>query len=205
MAEQEQQLAPAEAEAVAVPEGAAEDGLDYDVWNGVDEMTSLCMACGATGMTRLMLHKIPHFRELIIASFCCDACGERNNEVTFGGEIQPLGSICTLKVTNPKDLDRQLIKSDTATVTIPELEFEIPAKTQKGEITTIEGILKRAADNLALYQDERMSQLPEVGAAVAQVIAGLIQVSGCDSGRSSGCDNGRRVSGCDSGRSSGWV
>jgi sarcosine oxidase delta subunit len=25
---------------------------------------------------------------LIIASFACPHCGERNNEVTFGGEIQ---------------------------------------------------------------------------------------------------------------------
>ena len=153
------------------------DGLDYTEWNGVDEMSSLCMSCGEAGQTRLMLHKIPHFRELIIASFCCDACGERNNEVTFGGEIQPQGSIFTLKVTDPKDLDRQLIKSDTATVTIPEIEFEIPAKTQKGEITTIEGLLKRAAENLSLYQSERLTQMPEVGQAVALIILALTEMS----------------------------
>lgn len=46
------------------------------------------MNCGHSGMTRLLVHKVPYFRELIIASFCCDNCGERNNDVTFGGEIQ---------------------------------------------------------------------------------------------------------------------
>jgi len=157
--------------------------LDYTGWNGVDEMSSLCMSCGEEGTTRLMLHKIPHFRELIIASFECPACGERNNEVTFGGEIQPQGSICTLKVTDPKDLDRQLIKSDTATVTIPEIEFEIPAKTQKGEITTIEGLLRRAGENLSLYQEERMAQMPEVGQAVALVILALTQMAMGDGAR----------------------
>jgi hypothetical protein len=48
------------------------------------------MSCGHTGMTRLLVHKVPYFRELIIASFYCDNCGERNNDVTFGGEIQVL-------------------------------------------------------------------------------------------------------------------
>ena len=50
------------------------------------------MACGEIGVTRIMIHKIPYFRELIIASFNCDHCGESNNDVTFGGEIQV---ICT--------------------------------------------------------------------------------------------------------------
>jgi hypothetical protein len=55
---------------------------------GLSEMESLCMNCMENGKTRMMVHKIPYFRELIIASFACPHCGERNNEVTFGGEIQ---------------------------------------------------------------------------------------------------------------------
>ena len=43
---------------------------------------------------------------------------------------------------------RQVVKSDSATVTIPELDFEIPAATQKGSITTVEGLLSDASDNL---------------------------------------------------------
>jgi C4-type Zn-finger protein len=35
---------------------------------------------------------------------------------------------------------------------IPCLEFEIPARSQKGGITTIEGVLSRAAENLQMYQ-----------------------------------------------------
>ena len=45
------------------------------------------MECGGKGKTILMLHKIPHFRELIIASFKCGDYKSTNNEVTFGGEI----------------------------------------------------------------------------------------------------------------------
>ena len=151
--------------------------LDYDVWDGVDEIVSLCMSCGENGVTRLMLHKIPYFRELIIASFCCEACGERNNEVSFGGEIQPQGCIYDLLVSTQKDLDRQIIKSDSASVRIPGLDFEIPSSTQKGEINTIEGFLRNAAKNLSMYQEERMAQMPETGIVVAMVIVGLQQMA----------------------------
>ena len=153
------------------------NGLDCTEWNGIDEMVSLCMACGENGVTRMMLHKIPSFRELIIASFECEHCGERNNEVTFGGEIQLLGSKFSLKVISEMDLDRQVVKSDSASVYIPEIDFEIPPGTQKGEISTIEGFLRQAANNLGLYQDARMEQTPEIGVKVAEIIGQLMSMA----------------------------
>lgn len=88
-------------------------------------MNSLCMQCGGEGTTRYMIHKIPYFRELLISSFDChdEECGEHNNEVTFGGEIQLQGCAFTLEVREPKDLDRQLIKSDSASVLIPRYDI----------------------------------------------------------------------------------
>ena len=62
---------------------------------GISEMESLCMNCMEMGMTRIMIHKIPYFRELIISSFECPNCGEKNNEVTFGGEIQIQVLMCS--------------------------------------------------------------------------------------------------------------
>jgi zinc finger protein len=62
-------------------------------------------------------------------------------------------------------------------VRIPDIEFEIPPGTQKGEISTIEGFLGVAAKNLGMYQDERMAQMPEVGAKVADVILALTNYS----------------------------
>lgn len=133
-------------------------------------MDSMCMQCGGSGTTRYMIHKIPYFRELVISSFDChdEECGEHNNEVTFGGEIQLQGCAFTLEVTEQKDLDRQLIKSDSASVLLPGLEFEIPPNTQKGEISTIEGFLMTAAKNLGLFQEERLQQNPEVGEKVSE-------------------------------------
>ena len=40
---------------------------------------SLCVECGKNGETLLMLTKIPFFKEIMIGSFSCQECGNRNN------------------------------------------------------------------------------------------------------------------------------
>jgi zinc finger protein len=52
-------------------------------------------------------------------------------------------------------LNRQLVKADSATVRLPELDFEIPAATQRGVFTTVEGLLRTAGDALADTQPVR--------------------------------------------------
>lgn len=47
------------------------------------------------------------------------------------------------------------MKADSALVRIPHLDFEIPAATQKGRITTIEGILDGAITDLDKDQPAR--------------------------------------------------
>ena len=55
-----------------------------------------------------------------------------------------------------------MIKSDTAVITIPELDFEIPAVTQKGSLNTIEGFLQQSISALKSGQEERQVRV-EVG------------------------------------------
>ena len=50
-----------------------------------------------------------------------------------------------------------VVRSDVATVSIPELEFEVPP--QKGQITTVESIIQQAIANLELEQPYRMVRL----------------------------------------------
>lgn len=57
--------------------------------------------------------------------------------------------------------DRQVIKSDFATVSFQEVEFEIPPR-QRGEVTTVEGLLRTSAERLGEAQDLRMERSPEV-------------------------------------------
>lgn len=41
-----------------------------------------------------------------------------------------------------------MIKADNAVVTIPELGFEIPETTQRGVLSTVEGILRKSIEGL---------------------------------------------------------
>nr|CCC90563.1 unnamed protein product [Trypanosoma congolense IL3000] len=73
----------------------------------MNEIESRCPRCGDNGTTRLMITSIPHFKEIIVSSFECPHCGERNNEVTFGGQFGPKSVRYELQVKSKKDLDRQ--------------------------------------------------------------------------------------------------
>jgi zinc finger protein len=144
----------------------AEKPLFRDIHGDVDEqemteIESLCMKCGENGVTRIMLTRIPMFKDVAVMSFSCPHCGHKNNEIQSTGRVQEEGSIITLEINDKKDLDRQLVKTDTATVTIPELQFEIPAKSQPGEVTTIEGVLKRVEEGLQEGQLIRKIMDPE--------------------------------------------
>ncbi len=135
------------------------------------EMESMCPRCQENGTTRLMITKIPHFREVIVSSFECPNCGERNNEIQFGGTFGAKHSHFTLLVRNAKDMNRQLVKSEYATITIPELELEVPPQTQKGMLNTIEGILQQTVEGLMAEQESRQKYQPEIAEKVAQFCA----------------------------------
>jgi zinc finger protein len=59
-----------------------------------------------------------------------------------------------------------VVKSDAASVSIPELEFEIPAATQRGCITTVEGLLREAGDALRQLQPQRAQHDAATAAAI---------------------------------------
>lgn len=63
-----------------------------------------------------------------------------------------------LRAEQSADLNRQIIKSDHASISIPELDLEIPSRTQKGEVTTLEGILDRVYNGLDQDQARRKEE-----------------------------------------------
>uniref|UniRef100_M1ANS9 Zinc finger protein n=1 Tax=Solanum tuberosum TaxID=4113 RepID=M1ANS9_SOLTU len=168
----------------SVVEAVAAGGDDVEIDTPLYVVESLCMRCGENGTTRLLLTLIPHFRKILLSAFDCPHCGERNNEVEFAGEIQPRGCCYSLCVPSgdKKLLNRTVVKSESATIKIPELDFEIPPEAQRGSLSTIEGILVRAADGLEALQDERKKVDPKMAEAIDQF---LIKLRACASGDSS--------------------
>uniref|UniRef100_A0A8C1VPG5 Zinc finger protein ZPR1 n=1 Tax=Cyprinus carpio TaxID=7962 RepID=A0A8C1VPG5_CYPCA len=105
-----------------------------------------CPECNAPANTNMKLVQIPHFKEVIIMATNCDSCGHRTNEVKSGGATEELGTRITLHVTDPSDMSRDLLKSETCSVLIPELEFEFGMAALGGKFTTLEGLLKDIKD-----------------------------------------------------------
>lgn len=64
---------------------------------------------------------IPHFKEILIMSFNCAFCGYKDTEVKAQGEISKQGKLIELHIKNEADLKRDVFKSDTASLTLPEL------------------------------------------------------------------------------------
>lgn len=142
----------------------------------VTEIESLCMKCYESGTTKLLLTKIPYYKEVVIMSFSCDKCGYANNEIQPGGAIAEKGIRFNLTISEPADLNRQVVKSDHTSIKIVELDFEIPANSQKGEITTIEGIISRSIDGLKQDQDKRKVEHPEIAEQITEFIKKLEQL-----------------------------
>lgn len=114
----------------------------------VIELESLCLQCRNNGTTRLLLIKIPFYKEVVVMSFRCDNCGWQNNELQPAATIQQTGVRFELQVRTKEDLNRQVVKTKDAVVTVPDVELEIPARTQEGSITTVEGLLQRTVAGL---------------------------------------------------------
>ncbi|XP_068936726.1 zinc finger protein ZPR1 isoform X1 [Petaurus breviceps papuanus] len=145
------------------------------------EIESLCMNCYGNGMTRLLLTKIPFFKEIIVSSFSCEHCGWSNTEIHSAGRIQEQGVRYTLSVRVPEDLNREVVKTDCATARIPELDFEIPAFSQKGALTTVEGLISRAISGLEQDQPARRAKGETMAGKIDEFIAKLKQLKRVES------------------------
>ena len=107
-----------------------------------------CFTCFKEGEMRSFQCEIPFFKEIIIMAFKCMHCGYKSSEVKIGGEISKTAKKITICCTDVSDLNRDVFKSDTAMVTIPELDFEMMPGSLGSFYTTIEGLLGLLVDRL---------------------------------------------------------
>lgn len=158
-------------------EGEAADAAvsRYAAPEEVVELPGHCAACSATTTTRMYATRIPFFKDVILMADSCDACGYRNSEVKGGGGVPPRGRRITLAVTTPADLRRDVIKAETARLTIPELELEVTTGTLGGLITTVEGLVQSVASALERTQGFALGDAATEGGAAAwqKFFAGL--------------------------------
>ena len=126
------------------------------------------------GVTRMLLTKIPYFREIILMSFSCDHCGFSNNEVQAAGEIQNRGAKYVLRMDQLPDMERQMVKSDSAVFRIVELDLEVPAG--RGRLTNMEGILADILRDLEKPQKTRKQEDPELYGKIETIVQSLTKM-----------------------------
>lgn len=111
-------------------------------------LQTACAVCETEGTMRSCTLVIPHFKEIAIMTFNCDHCGYHKAEVIVCGTVSPKARTISLYCDSREDLKRELIKSETAKIKIPEIDFELTSGTLGGKFTTVEGLLVEIQKNL---------------------------------------------------------
>ena len=107
-------------------------------------------------------------------SFSCDHCGFSNNEIQAAGEIQNHGARYVLRMDQLPDMERQIVKSDSAVFRIEDLDLEVPAG--RGRLTNIEGILADILRDLENPQKARKQEDPELYEKIECIVQLLMKM-----------------------------
>lgn len=76
--------------------------------------------------------------------------------------------------SSEQDLSRQIVKTEWAEISIPEVEFDV--KKQTGLITTIEGIIDRALEGLTQTVKDYRDSDPENVLKLSQFLLSLVEL-----------------------------
>ncbi|CRK37454.1 hypothetical protein BN1708_001476 [Verticillium longisporum] len=109
--------------------------LDADgniIPNEVYSFPASCPGCMQPCTTHMKMVDIPHFKQVVLMSTVCDACGYRSNDVKTGGEIPELGEKITIAVRDTTDLARDILKSESCALECPELGLSVNPGTLGG-------------------------------------------------------------------------
>ncbi|HML05317.1 MAG TPA: ZPR1 zinc finger domain-containing protein [Methanobacterium sp.] len=105
-----------------------------------------CPVCESKGTVELIskTEEIPYFGEIMESTIICSQCGYKHSDTICLEQKEPVRYSITIKKDN---LNARVVKSQTATVSIPELGLQVEPGTKcQGYVSNIEGILNRFED-----------------------------------------------------------
>lgn len=107
-----------------------------------------CPSCDTESMmTSQTEYEVEHFGSVLLSVVTCQKCGYKHTDVITLTEREPIA--LTAKISSVEDLNMRVIKSGTATVSMPEFGASItPGPYSEGYISNVEGILDRVEDAL---------------------------------------------------------
>jgi len=117
-----------------------------------------CPVCNGKGTAKstTKTENIPHFGEILESSVICSSCGFKHNDVICLEQKDPVKYTLTI---NKENLSSRVVKSQSATVSIPELGVKVePGPKSLGYVSNIEGIIIRFKEGvkkaLAIFDNE---------------------------------------------------
>ena len=140
-------LAPHDAESEAT-DLAAEDENAGIVEGKAYTLPTDCPGCTRPAAVNMTMISIPYFKQVVVSAVSCQHCGYKSNEVRTGGEVPALGKRITLKVKNAEDMKRDILKSESCLLKVPECSLELVPGTMGGRFTTVEGLLTQVRNDL---------------------------------------------------------
>ncbi|MGZ7108893.1 MAG: ZPR1 zinc finger domain-containing protein [Methanobacterium sp.] len=111
-----------------------------------------CPICKSKGTMKFTskTENIPYFGEIMESTIICHKCGYKHSDTICLEQKEPVRYSMLIKKDN---LNARVVKSQTATLSIPELGLKVePGTKSQGYVSNIEGILNRFEDavNIAL-------------------------------------------------------
>lgn len=109
-------------------------------------MKSNCPVCGGnnTLIVTTKADNIPYFGDILETSVSCTECGYQSSDTISLEHNDPVRY--KLQINDSK-LNTRIAKSQTATITIPELGLKVePGSKSEGYVSNVEGILGRFED-----------------------------------------------------------
>ena len=129
-----------------------------------------CPSCDNQSMlTSQTEYEVEHFGAVLLTLATCQRCGYRHSDVMSLTNRQPLA--LTAKITSLEDLNIRVIKSGTATISIPEFRATItPGPYSEGYISNVEGILSKIEDALTFMLSTAKGQRLKKGEVMLKKI-----------------------------------
>lgn len=137
-----------------------------------NEMRSDCPVCNSEN-TLIVTNKtdnIPYFGNILETAVRCENCGYQSADNICLDHHDP--SRYTLKI-DPEKLNSRVAKSQTATLSIPELGLKVePGSKSQGYVSNVEGILNRFEDavNQALLLNDGNDEIQDNALAILRNI-----------------------------------
>jgi zinc finger protein ZPR1 len=105
-----------------------------------------CPVCQSKGTLEFAskTENIPYFGEIMESTVKCSQCGYKHSDTICLEQKEPVRYSMSIKKDN---LNARVVKSQTATVSIPELGLKVEPGTKcQGYVSNIEGIMNRFED-----------------------------------------------------------